>query len=39
MEKNNPLNSDIIFRRSTLIVRVIEESLNLYRNILGMDKD
>ena len=37
MENNNPLNSDIIFRRTTLIVRDIEESLNLYQKILGME--
>ena len=37
MGKDNPLNSDIIFRRTTLIVRDIEESLNLYGNILGME--
>ena len=37
MGKDNPLNSDIIFRRTTLIVRDIEESLNLYRSILGME--
>ncbi len=37
MGNNNPLNSDIIFRRTTLIVRDIEESLNLYQKILGME--
>ena len=40
MGNNNPLNSDIIFRRTTLIVRDIKESLNLYQKILEFsDKD
>ena len=34
---NNPLNSDIVFRRTTLIVRDIEDSLNLYEKCLGME--
>lgn len=37
MSNDNPLNSDIIFRRTTLIVRDIEESLNLYQKCLGME--
>ena len=37
MGNNNPLNSDIVFRRTTLIVRDIEDSLNLYEKCLGME--
>ena len=34
---NNPLNSDIIFKVNNIIVCDIEESLNLYQKILGME--
>jgi hypothetical protein len=37
MRNNNALNSEIIYRRTTLIVRDIDESLSLFLKILGME--